>query len=165
MRFAFDPLKSHSGAELYVKLFQISSVLPLPYIFIASGSLSVVTKKGPLSFLFDLGVSMLPRWEALGLSALYRKTGSELALFFLILIIALAFGLFSKRIFRGSEKKALRSRIAFLTLIGADLVLRLIPFGFVPAFGAGTTVLAFAFRIACFLSVLLDIVFERKKAK
>ena len=163
MKFGFGSKKALSGAELYVRIFQLSSLLPLVYIFIAAGSLSVVTKKGVLSFLFDLGVSLLPRWESMGLSLLYHKTGRELAVYFVTLGVALAFGLAAKKIFCGGAKKAFVSRIVFLVIIGADLILRLVPFGFIGSFGVVVTVIAFAVRVVCFVLILLDIIAEKKK--
>ena len=150
-----------SGSLIYTRVFQVSCLLPLVYIFAVSGSGRIITEKGILSFLFDLGVSLLPRWLSLGLSCIYRLLGNEVILYFLLALIALAFGFIAKPLFSGRKSGAVR--IIFLVLICADLILRFVPLGFRPSFGLTVTVISFAVRAVCAGLLLFDIITAKKK--
>ena len=102
LEFGIDIRRKLTGADLYVRILQICSLLPLPYIFLARSHPPILSTRNLLSALFDTGVCALPRIEAFALSWLYRLTLSEVAVYFVILAIALALGIIAGRILRGS---------------------------------------------------------------
>ncbi len=161
-RFNLGENRIISGAELYVLIFQICSLLPALYTLTAAVLMSVVTRYNPLSAMFDYGISALPRWEVLALSLAYRATAKELIAHFAILALALALGVASKKLFRGKAKTAVTWRVVFALLIAADLVVRLLPFGFNGAFGTAPAVAAFVVRLICLSLIVLDLWADRK---
>ena len=161
--FGIDIRKKLNGSDLYVKTFQIASMLPVLYLITASGYLGLFAKGGPLAWLFELGMSALPRWMVLGLSYLYRATSSEVIALFAMLVIALFLGLFSNKIFRKDEARGIRARKVFMVLISLDLVLRVLPFGFNMAFGLPFEVIGFAVRLLSVAALYMDI--KAHKAK
>ena len=155
--------EKNTGAGLYVYFFQFCSLLPLPYVLVGAGNMSIFTSKSVLSFLFDVGISALPRAEALSLSLLYRLTESEIAVFFLIIAVALVYGFLIKKLFE-SEKAGTTARIIFAVLIAADLIVRVVPFGFNSSFGVAAAVIGFIFRAACLALLVYDILKKSKKS-
>lgn len=156
MKFGVNIRGKLTGAELAVRVFQIASLLPLAYMLLASGYPYLFTRYGLFSVLFDLGLASLPRVEAFGLSALYRLTSSELAVYFVLLGFALAFGLLMNALLKGGEKKPRVSRAVWAALIALDLVSRLVPLPFaeLPLYAR---ILGFAVRLACLALILLDL--------
>ena len=156
MTFGVNVRGKFTGADAAVRIFQISSLLPLPYIFLASGYQYLFTKNGLFSALFDLGFAALPRAETLGLSALYRLSSSELAVYFLTLVLALIAGLAAKKLLTGKGRRPVDVRVIWAVLIALDLVFRLVPLPFaslpVWALAAG-----FLLRAACLILILLDL--------
>lgn len=163
MKCGINASKQLSGAEWYVRLFQISSLLPMAYILTVPSYMKIITTDNWLTKLFDGGIACLPRAEALLLSLLYRVSESELAVSFALLGIALAFGLVMKQLLRGKSAKAVR--IVLAVCIGTDLVLRLLPLGFNSTFGAVFAILGFAVRLICLLLIILDIIASKKATK
>ena len=104
IEFGIDARKKLTGADLYVKIFQITSMLPLLYVIAASGYLAIFKEKSIYSVLFDIGIMGLPRAETLALSTVYRMTGNEMVVYFSIVVIALALGLASDKLFRENIK-------------------------------------------------------------
>lgn len=155
--FGIDIRRKLNGADLYVKTFQIASILPVLFLITASGYLGLFGKGGPLAWLFELGMSVLPRWETLGLSFIYRQTSNEVIMLFIMLVIGLILGLFSNKIFREDENRGIRARKVFMALILIDLVLRVLPFRFNTVFGWPFSVLGFAIRAACMVLLYMDI--------
>ena len=92
VEFGIDIRRKLTGADLYVGIFQIFSLLPLPYMFLARVHPPVYSTRNLFSVLFDTGICALPRLEAYALSCLYRMTSSEVAVYFVILAIALLIG-------------------------------------------------------------------------
>ena len=161
--FGIDIRKKLNGSDLYVKTFQIATMLPVLYLITASGYLGLFAKGGPRAWLFELGMSALPRWMVLGLSYLYRATSSEVIALFAMLVIALFLGLFSNKIFREDEARGIMARKVFMVLIALDLVLRVLPFGFNMAFGLPFEVIGFAVRLLSVAALYMDI--KAHKAK
>ena len=159
--FGFRPRNALSGGELALRLFQVLSLLPLPYILIAPGYPALVTRKGLLHWLFGLGISALPRGETLALSLLYRQTGSEVWVHLALLALALVFGLAGGRLLRGNAS-ARPLRIVLCVLLGADLLFRALPTGLSPAFGPFVWVPALLLRAASLLLLLLDLRAEKR---
>ena len=157
MKFGVNLRKGLTGAEFGVRVFQIVSLLPLLYILAVAVSPAVITKRSLLSFLFDLGVSAIPRAEALALSALYRASASEVAVYFAILLTALAAGLAAGRLLKGKHKTAVTARKICAALIAADLVLRLLPLRFNKGFGLPAAALGFALQLGCLILIVLDL--------
>ncbi len=156
MTFGVNVRGKLTGADAAVRIFQISSLLPLPYIFLASGYQYLFTKYGLFSVLFDLGFAALPRVETLGLSALYRVTSSEIIVYFLMAALALAVGLAAKRLLRGKERRPVTVRVVWSVLIALDLVFRLVPLPFA-SLPIWALVPGFLLRAACLALVLLDL--------
>lgn len=159
LRFGLFERKALTGAELAVRIYQISSLLPLPYLLIAAGSPPLITKSGLLSVLFDLGCMVLPRPELRALSLLYRLSASEIAVHFAILLPALIVGLAAERLLKNKRRGRLW-RIAYAAWIGLDLLVRfLLPHLSFPLWAAVT---GFAVRLSCLALILLDLRAARK---
>ena len=156
MKFGLYYRHAYTGSDLYVLVQQIAALLIAPFMLFSSGYTGLFTSRGLLALLFDAGFSVLPRAEALALSLTYRRTESELIVFFSVLVFALALGLVYGRLLHG-EKSGVVTRVVLAVLLSADLLLRLLPFSFNGAFGISAAVLGFAVRLACLVLVLLDL--------
>ena len=108
MRFGFDERARITGAGLYSRILTLTALLPAVYIFIVSGYPSVIMRGGVLPFLCDVGAASLPRAELLFLSWLYRLTSSEIVFDFVMLALALAFGVVSRRLLLGRRPRGAR---------------------------------------------------------
>ena len=162
MTFGINLRKQRTGADVSLLAYQISALLTVPYVVVVSGYLYLVTHRGLLADLFDLGLSALPRWEALGLSWVYRRTSSEVIAYFIMLGLALGAGLLGRLLLRGSRETGLRTRVVMAVLLAADLVVRLLPLSFNGAFGTVCAVLGFVVRLACLVLVVLDLRADRR---
>ena len=163
MRFGFDERARMTGAGLYSRILTLTALLPAVYIFIVSGYPSVIMRGGVLPFLCDVGAASLPRAELLFLSWLYRLTSSEIVFDFVMLALALAFGVVSRRLLRGRRPREVR--VVFAALVAADLALRLVPAHFNIATGWPAAIIGFIVRLGCLLLILLDLRAEKKKDK
>lgn len=157
VEFGIDIRRKLTGADLYVRIFQICSLLTLPYIFVATAHPDIFSTRNLLTVLFDIGISSLPRIEALGLSFLYRLTLSEVAVYFVVLAIALALGLIAGRVMRGDPEASIRFHKAAAVLITLDLAIRIIPVRANIAFGIPAAVIGIAIRAACLYLVIRDL--------
>ena len=157
MTFGIKVRKKRTGADVSLLIFQISTLLIVPYMSIIPGYLYVLTKRGFLANVFDLGLSAVPRWEALGVSWIYRRTCSEVLAYFILLSIALAAGLVIRRLLQGSYETAVKTRVVLAALIAADLAVRLLPVHFNAIFGTACAVFGFAVRLICLVLILLDL--------
>lgn len=155
MTFGIGIRNRTTGAQASVEVLQIASVLPALYVFAASGYRGLFLQEGLFSRLFALGVSVLPRVEAVAMSFLYRKTSSEMIFYFALLAVALAVGLVTRRLF--GEETGVIARKVYAGLIIADLVIRLLPLPCNGAFGLPMAAIGFAVRLACLVLVLLDL--------
>lgn len=162
MKFGLNERHALTGAECAVRVFQLTSLLPLLYLFTLSGYPPLITKSGLFSALFDLGIMALPRLEALGAAALYRLSLSDLIVFFSILLLALVAGLAAGRLLKGGERRARVLRWAYAGWIALDLILRLLP----PKlpFPLWAAVLGFVVRLGCLALILLDLRAAKKAA-
>lgn len=156
MKFGINLRKLLTGAELAVRIFQITTLLPLAYTLVGAGLPYLYTHRSLFSVLFELGLAGLPRAETLGLSLLYRKSGSEMAVFFVMLAIALAVGILADNALKGSDARAKRSRIVWAALIALDLLFRFVPLPF-EALPVYASVFGFALRQGCLALILLDL--------
>ena len=157
IEFGIDIRRKLTGADLYVRIFQICSLLPLPYMFLARPHPPILGTRNLLSVLFDTGMCALPRLEAYALSYLYRQTLSEVAVYFVILAFALALGSISARLLRGNPEASVRFHKAIAVLIALDLVVRVIPIKANIAFGIPLAVISFAVRVVCLYMVIRDL--------
>lgn len=149
--------KSVTGAHLAVGIYQVASLLPLLYILAFVGYPAIITGTNMLSFLFDVGIMTVPRVEALGLSALYSATSSEVLVYFALPVPALVVGLvFGKMLLKGSAACVTIRRI-LVAFIACDLVLRVLPFGFNMAFGLPAAIIGWLCQAACLTFVVLDL--------
>ena len=164
IQFGIDVRGKLTGADLYVKIMQAAAVLVLPYVFLTTSYQVVLTKVNVFSLLFDLGISSLPRIEALGLSLIYRLTASEVVFFFVMMAIALIFGIVSDRLLHEGYERALRTRKVFMVLIAIDLVIRIIPMKFNAPFGIPMAIIGSLVRVFCIFLIYRDIS-EDKKSK
>ncbi len=156
VEFGFNDRKKLTGAGLAVLVMQISSLLPLLYIILFDGYPSVITRDDIVSWLFDLGITAIPRWEALILSVIYRRYLSELAVYFLLAGIAFIYGIAAGKLLKSDPGKAALFRKILVVLLGVDLVIRLLPFRFNLAFGMPFAVISFLIRLGCLALVLKD---------
>lgn len=156
MKFGINLRRVLTGAELAVRIFQVTTLLPLTYMLVGAGLPYLYTHRSLFSVLFELGLAGLLRAETLGLSLLYRKSGSEMAVFFVMLAIALAVGILADNILKGSDARAKRSRIVWAALIALDLLFRFVPLPFeaLPLYAAA---FGFALRLGCLALILLDL--------
>ena len=164
MKFGINTPKKLNGAKLYVIIFQISSILPLIYTLVLSGYAGLITKKSLLGIIFDLGICSIPRLEALGLSFLYKLSKNEIIICFVLLTVALVFGLICNKLLN-SEKSAKIIRFVFIALIAADLVVRVLPLGFNSTFELPLQIAGFAVRIICLVLIILDFIAGKKRKK
>lgn len=162
VEFGIDIRRKLTGADLYVRIFQICSLLPLPYIFIASAHPPVLSTRNLFSVLFDTGMSTIPRAEAYMLSYLYRQTSSEVAVYFVMLVAALALGVIAGRVLRGNPDASIRFHKIVAALISADLVIRIIPIKANITFGILFAAIGIAVRAVCLYLVLRDLKEESK---
>ena len=157
IRFGINDRKVISGAGLYLKIFQIISLLPLPYIFLTTLYPAVITGRNIWSVLFDLGLVAIPRAEALLMSFLYKLTLNEIIVYFIPLVIAFVWGLILKKILGGSEKGAILIRKILIIVLFFDLVLRLLPFSFNYSFAWYYVIFGCVVRAACLIFLILDL--------
>ena len=157
IRFGIDLRHNRTGAELYVRIFQISSIFPILYIFTATGYAGILRERNVLSILFDLGMSALPRAWVLLLSWLYRLTSNEILVYFALLVTALALGIAADRVLIGAPDKSVRFHKICIVLILLDLLLRLVPLPFSTAFGLPAAIVGFVIRAACLWFLWMDL--------
>lgn len=162
IKFGVNLRKAKTGAELHIMFFQLAALLSALYLYIISGYPYLMTRKGALLFLFDVGVTVTPRWEALLLSLLYRSTSSEIAVCLAILGFALLVGIVAANVLKGKPRAALISRIVLAGLILADLVFRLLPLPCNQALSLGWNAAGFVIRLACLAAVLIDLIAHRR---
>ena len=148
MKFGVQTGKKLSGAGVYTYVFQTVSLLPLPYMLIASGYMGLFAKRGVLPFLFDAGMAALPRWLTLCLSYLYGRTAHELIVYFALPVLALILGIVMKKLLQGSEKTAKTVRIVLCAAIVIDLILRIFTPQFHVVFGWPAAIVGLAVRLA-----------------
>ena len=74
-----------------------------------------------------------------------------------MLITALAAGLLLKRQFQADKKAAKTIRVVLATLIGADLLFRLIPAGNMMVFGMTANISGFIIRLFCLILLIKDL--------
>lgn len=155
MKFGIDIRGKLTGADLAVRITQIMAALPMLYLVILSGMLSLLTRETPVTYLFSLGVCAIPRAVALGLSVLYRHTGGEVLFSMLLVAAALVYGVVMNRLLHSERGRV--TRVVLAALIALDLIVRLIPLGFTQAFGLPCEIAAFALRAMSIILVILDL--------
>ena len=155
--FGIDTRKVLTGAELTVRIFQIATLMIVPYIFIGSGHMKIFTSTNPFSILFDLGMSVLPRAEVMAMSLIYRSTGSEVIILFASLILALIIGIIAPRLLKTKYDPGVRSRKVLCVLLIIDLVIRLIPMKFNLAFGLIFSIIGFLIVLGCLILNIMDL--------
>ena len=165
MKFGINIRKKITGAELSVRLFQLLSVLPVLYIAVTSAYLALVTEKGVLQALCEYGTAALPRAEAFLLSLLYRKTGHEVLVAFVLPAAALIMGFGGGAVLRAKHDTARAARWVYAALIAADLILRLLPLQMNRVFSLPAAVVGFAVRLACIVLILLDLMADGRKTE
>lgn len=155
MKFGIDIRGKLTGADLAVRIVQIAAALPMLYLVIVSGWLSLAARHTLLSDFFSLGICTIPRAAAYGLSALYRHTGGEVLFSMLLVAAALGYGVWMNRLLHSRRGRS--ARIVLAVLIGLDLMARFLPLGFGRAFGLPVEILAFLLRLLCLVLILLDL--------
>lgn len=162
LKFGMDERRALSGAELYVRIFQVTALMPVLYIFIATGHMSIMSTRNVLSILFDIGMSALPRVETLGISWVYRMTRSECIVVFIPLAIAIALGAMGAKWFKGNAELSRRVHKVLAVLIACDLVLRVVPVAASLAFGLPAQIAGFAIRAVCLFLIVMDMRADKK---
>ena len=157
IRFGIDVRRQLTGADLYMRIFQICALLPLPYLFLAWAHPVILETRNPVAAMFDIGICALPRVEAFALSCFYRAKLSEMTVYFVILIIAIALGFAAVNILRGNPEISIRMHRIFAVLIACDLVIRLIPVKANIAFGLPAAIAGFAARAVCLWLIMFDL--------
>ena len=151
IKFGIDVRKKYTGAELYVRIFQITALLHL----------AIFKEKSVYSVLFDIGIMGLPRAETLALSSVYRITGSEVIVYLTILIIALVLGFSAEKLFKEDRNRGILCRKVFIVLIIIDLLIRLIPMRFNLVMGWPAVIIGFLLRLGCVILLVMDIRAEK----
>ena len=162
MRFGINIRNRLTGTDLYVRIFQLTGLAPVLYVLVACVHPAVFTSENVFSVLFRLGMSALPRWEALGLSRLYRMSHSEVLVCAAVLVFALIFGLAAGRLLKGGRGKARAVRVVVAVLIVLDLAVRVLPLPFRFSFGIAAAVFGFVIRLGCLALVLGDLMADRR---
>lgn len=157
VRFGIDIRRQLTGADLYVRIFQISALLPLPYIYLAAVHPSILGTRNLFSWMFDIGICSLPRVEAFALSYLYRATLKEVTVYFVILVPAVVLGFAAVNVIRGNPELSIRMHKVFAVLIACDLVIRLIPIRANLAFGLSAAAIGFILRAICLYLLIRDL--------
>ena len=152
--------KMPSATKIYVVIFQVTSLLMIPYLLFAT-DLSAAGGATFFSGLYDFSASSLPRAEMLFLSTLYRTTESEIFLYFALCIAALALGIVAAKCLSG-KKSAKVFKIVCAAAIVCDLIARIFPFRFNSLFGTAPAVVGFAVRLICLALIVKDLFFGRK---
>lgn len=156
VRFGIDVRRQLTGADLYVRIFQICTLLPLPYIYISMIHPAIYSTRNLLSVLFDIGMSSLPRVEAYGLSFFYRMSLSEEAVYLIMLVIAITLGFAADRVLRGNPDLSIHMHKAFEVLICLDLAIRIVPVRANYAFGIPAAIVGFVIRAFCLYLLIRD---------
>ena len=164
MRFGINVRNRLTGADLYVRILQLTGLAPVLYVLVACVHPAVFTSRNVFSVLFGLGTSALPRWEALALSRLYRMSHSEVLVCAAVLVFALIFGLAAGRLLKGGRGKARAVRAVLAVLIALDLAVRVLPLPFRFSFGIPAAVFGFVIRLGCLALVLGDLTADRGNA-
>lgn len=157
VRFGIDIRRQLTGADLYVRIFQICALLPLPYIYVGWAHPAILSTRDLLSILFDIGICSLPRVEAFALSLLYRATLSEMAVYVVLLLIATVLGFAAVNVLRGNPELSVRMHRLFVVMIACDLVIRLVPVKANLAFGLPAAAAGFAVRAVCLFLIIQDL--------
>jgi hypothetical protein len=157
VRFGIDVRRQLTGADLYVRIFQICALLPLPYIFLAGVHPPVLSTRSPFAMLFDVGICALPRVETLALSYIYRATLSEVAVYFVILVIATALGFAAAKVLRGNPEASIKFHKLVASLLILDLAIRIIPVRANYAFGIPAAAAGLVIRAVCLYLVIRDL--------
>ena len=157
IRFGAPERKTLTGAELAIRAFQVFSLLPIPYVLAIVGYPAIITTDNILSFLFGVGLTSIPRAEALLLSVCYRASLSEVAVVAILLAAAVVCGIVIRRLLARDDGSTVPLRRAYAAWIALDLVLRLIPMPFNLAFGIVAQLIGFCLRLACLALVVLDL--------
>ena len=87
-----------TGTLIYTVIFRVISLLPLIHIIYAAGSSNGNPPRGVTSVIFDISASALPRVETLGASFIYRTFLNEIEVYFIFPLVALIFGIVTKRL-------------------------------------------------------------------
>ena len=162
MKFGLTSGKQRTGAHIFVLIWQAVCLLPLPYMLILSGYPGLMTKNSVPAFVFDCGMAALPRWLTLGLSYLYRQTGHELIVYFILPVLALAFGLVMKKLLRRERRTAATVRVILCAAVGIDLLLRLFLPQFRTLFGWPAAIVGLVIRLAMLGLIVADFIAEKK---
>ena len=164
MKFGLTSGKQRTGADIFVLIWQSVCLLPLPYLLILSGYAGLMAKNSVFGFLFDCGMAALPRWLTLGLSYLYRLAGHELIVYFILPVLALAFGLVMKKLLRGCPKTAKTVRLALCAAIIVDLILRALLPQFRVLFGWPAAIIGLVIRLVMLALLTGDLIAEKKRS-
>ena len=156
MKFGTRVKNALSGAELALRVQQVAALLPAVIIFLASAYRPLLLNGGLFPALFGLGASVLPRWELLGLSLLYRLSGSEVWVALALPALALVLGLVFGPLLRHRDRAAVSRRV-LAGLIVFDLLSRLVPLRFNLSFGWPFAILGFLVQAASLVLVLMDL--------
>lgn len=162
VQFGLKLIRKITGADISVYIQQFAAILPVLHISLAAGYMALLARSTVSSFLFDVGVSTLPRAVVFGISRLYGLVKSELLLCFLILAYALALGLIAHRLFHIKRERSRVCHWIFIALIACDLVLRLMPFEFNRTFGVAPAIIGFVLNLAGLVLLVLDLYFDRR---
>lgn len=161
MKFAVNERKRLTGAGLYVCIFQSCAVFPVLYILVLSGYMSLMNTNSPFSVLSDMALSAMPRAESVLLSCLYRLSMNEIVVSAAVLLFALVYGTVVSRYLRYHSARKLR--IVLCVLIGADLIIRLLPLSFNAIYGTLPAIIGFIVRLGCLVLILLDLIADKKQ--
>ncbi|MBR0087809.1 MAG: hypothetical protein IJL98_08755 [Lachnospiraceae bacterium] len=152
-----ERFKKLSGAGLAASVFQVTALLYGLYILAIPGYYRVITFRNILSFLADLSLAALPRAAAAGASFIYRITENEVIVFFVLLALALIWGMIVKRLERPDRGKKRGFLIGYAVLVFADLVVRILPLSVNQYPGIGFQIAGAVIRLFCLGLVLWEL--------
>lgn len=162
MKFGLNIRRGLCGASLAVYILELSAMLPVLYILAVPGYPAVVTGRNVFSFACELGLGLMPRLGFWALSLLYRRSLSETAVCFTLLLAALILGVLADNGLRRGAVSGRRLRIVLCALIAADLLVRLLPLSFNRALSTAPSLAAALMLCICFVLILLDLLAEKK---
>ena len=165
MRYGKYLTKKLSCSDIYLVILRVLAMLASLYLIIAPGKMSVLTSRGVLSYLFDLGMESMPKALEYGLAQLYVFSRSEIAVCLVMLAFVLAFALAAGSLLHGRRPTAKWTRIVLALLVFADLIVRLLPLHINKAFGPAASIPAFVIRLVCLALILVDLIYESRRKK
>ena len=148
--------RAMTGASLALRIWQLTSLIPLFYVAGATVQLLSAREGGFFGWLLGAGICAMPRAEALALAFAYRLTAGEVILCLAPAVVALAVGIPLERLLR-NVKQGVRVRWAIVIFWAVDILAGLLPLAVNAAFGTAAAVPGLLIRLGCLALTAADL--------